>query len=259
MAAEPERVVQEGVDLHRAGRVRHVVQITGRIRVLQIDGRRSDLGLEGLAAQERFDTTRRTEHVSGRSLGGTNGQLPGIVSEDPLDGLGLTNITHRGARGVGIDVIDLFRAHLSVLEPHLDGPCRTGSLGIGRGHVVGVAGVAVAHDLAINAGPTLLGMLQLLEHQHRRALTHHETVAVPIERATGMLRVVIAGGHGLHGRKAAHAQRHDGGFGTASEHDRSVSALDRPPGLTNRVVAGRAGRARGKVRATEVVVEREQA
>ena len=54
---------------------------------------------------------------------------------------------------------------LALLEPHLDGPCRASALGIGRGHVVGIAGVAVAHDLAINAGPTLLGMLQLLQHQ----------------------------------------------------------------------------------------------
>ena len=213
---------------------------------------------QGLAAQKRFNAARRAEHVSGRSFGRTNGQLPGVVTEDPLDGLGLANIPHRGAGGMRVDVVDFLGTHPGVLEPHLDRPRRTGSLGIRRGHVVSIARVAIAHDLTIDASPALLGMFQLLEHQNRRPLPHHESIPIAIEGSTGVLRIFIAGGHGLHGRKTTHAQGHNGCLSTASEHDGRIAALDRPPSLTNGVVAGRAGRAGGKVGSAQVVVESEQ-
>ena len=205
MATKSERVVQEGIDPHGSRGVRNIIQITLRIRILQINGRWSDLRFQRLAAQERFDASRRAEHVSGRPFGGTNCQLPGVVTEDPLNGLGFANIPNRGAGGVSVDVIDLFRTHPGVLEPHLDSPRRASTLGIGRGHVVGIAGVAIAHDLTIDACPALLGMFQLLEHQNRGPLPHHESISVAIEGSAGVLRIFIAGGHGLHSRKPTHA------------------------------------------------------
>src|SRR5580692_9382399 len=68
MAAEPERVVQDGIDGHFAGRVRHIIQITFRIRMLVIDGGRHDVGLDGLRADRHLNRARRAQHVAGRTL-----------------------------------------------------------------------------------------------------------------------------------------------------------------------------------------------
>jgi len=56
-----------------------------------------------------------------------------------------------------------------------------------------------------------------------------------------MFRVIVAGGHRLHIRKACHGDRADGGFGTASGDGIGLAALDDLIGISDGVGAGRAG------------------
>jgi hypothetical protein len=124
--------------------------------------------------------------------------------------------------------------------------------------VIGVAGVAVAEQLAVDPSPALPGVLQFLENQDGSAFPHHKPIPVTIKRATGALGFVIARAHGPHLGEAAHSEGNDGGFGTSGKHHGSVPALDGCPGFPDRMIARRARRTGGKVRAPELVVEREQ-
>ena len=75
VAAEAERVVDDGVHLHFARGVGHVIQITFGIGRLVIDGRRDDAVFDGQRADGHFHRARRAEHVAGRALGGTDGDF----------------------------------------------------------------------------------------------------------------------------------------------------------------------------------------
>src|SRR5262245_61540259 len=50
VSAEPERVVHNRVNRQLARRVWHVIEVTLRVRLFEIDGRRDDIGLDGLDA-----------------------------------------------------------------------------------------------------------------------------------------------------------------------------------------------------------------
>ncbi len=60
-----------------------------------------------------------------------------------------------------------------------------------RGDVVGVARQAVADDFGVDLRAARLGVLVFLEHDHARALAHHEAVAVLVVGAAGAGRLVV--------------------------------------------------------------------
>ena len=122
-----------------------------------------------------------------------------------------------------------------------------------------VGGVAVADDFAINVRAALFGVFQFLEHEDARAFAHDKAVAVLVERARGVLGIVVARAHGAHGAKAADADGNDGGFRAAGEHDLRVAHFDGAPGFADGVVGGGAGGAGGEIRAAQIVIHREQA
>ena len=64
---------------------------------------------------------------------------------------------------------------------HRERPGGAASSRIGVGHVRRVGGQAVAEKLGIDLGAASLGMFELLEHDHRARLAHHESVALRIE------------------------------------------------------------------------------
>src|SRR5216683_1638981 len=88
----------------------------------------------------------------------------------------------------------------------------------GDGEVMCVGGVAVAGELTVNPRPPSLGMLQLFEDQDSRAFPHHESIALFIEGARGVLGITVTCAHGFHGAEAADADGHDGCFGAAGKH-----------------------------------------
>ena len=61
-----------------------------------------------------------------------------------------------------------------------------------RGHVVGVAGGAVAAHLGVDAGAARPGVVERFQHQHGAALGDHEAVAAAIERPAGGGGIVVA-------------------------------------------------------------------
>ena len=52
-------------------------------------------------------------------------------------------------------------------------------------------GLSVAEHLGVDLGAALLGVLELLEHQHAGALRHDEAVALHVERPRRALGPII--------------------------------------------------------------------
>ena len=62
-------------------------------------------------------------------------------------------------------------------------------------------------------------MFQLLQDETAGTFTHDETVTAGTERATGLLRLIIAGRQGLHGVEASDTRLTDGSLGTTGNDD----------------------------------------
>ena len=127
---------------------------------------------------------------------------------------------------------------VSFMQPN--GTC---AAGCGSREVVGVAVGAVAHDFGIDVCAAGLGVLQLFQHQHTAALTHHKAAAPCVEGQAGRIRV-RSSGEGLHAGKAADAQRADAALGTAADHDRLIAVADAVERIAHSVGAACTGRHR---------------
>ena len=73
---------------------------------------------------------------------------------------------------------------------------------------------AGTHHLGIDLGTTGLGVLQFLQDEAAGTLGHDESVAAGAERTAGLLRLVVAGGQGMHGVEATNTCSTDGSLGT---------------------------------------------
>ena len=85
-------------------------------------------------------------------------------------------------------------------------------------------------------------MLDRLDDDDTRPLTHDEAVAVPVVGARGLLRFVIeARREGPAGGKAGHCEPADRALGAASHHDVGIAEHDEPRRIADGVRARRAG------------------
>ncbi len=259
MSTKAERVIDDGIDLHFAGRVGDDVEVALGVGVLVIDGGGHDPGLDGLGADGHFDGAGGTEHVAGGAFGGADGQFAGVVTEDRLDGLGFADIALGGGSAVGVDVADLLGVEFSVLEAHAHTADGAFALGGGCSDMAGVGAIAVAGDFAVDAGAAGFGVLEFLEDEDACAFTHDEAITFGVEGTRGVFGVIVAGAHGFHGAEAADAEGDDSGFGSAGEHDTGVAEFDGAPGFADGVVGGGAGGAGGEVGAAELMEHREHA
>ena len=73
---------------------------------------------------------------------------------------------------------------------------------VGLGDVAAVGAGAVAEHFAVDVRAAGLGMFEFFEHQHAGAFAEHEAVAVAIERAAGLGRLVVPLGEGPHVRRS---------------------------------------------------------
>src|ERR1035437_3087397 len=112
MAAESERVAEHHVHAPRHRLVRRVVEVALRVRRLVADRRRNDVVLDRERAEDELDGARRSQHVAGGALGGTDVDAGRVRPEDRLDGLGLVQVVRRRGGAVRIDVL-----HAARLEP----------------------------------------------------------------------------------------------------------------------------------------------
>ena len=97
--------------------------------------------------------------------------------------------------------------------------------------------------------PRRLRRLELLEHEHARALAHHEPRPRRVERPRRPRRVLLLGDEPAHRAEAGEDQRVHARLGAAGEHRVGVAAPDQLGALADRVRAGRARRDRRVVRA----------
>ncbi len=114
---------------------------------------------------------------------------------------------------VYVDVIDIFGFHAGIFQ------CQQHhvvcAVGIGSRHVVSVAVACTAGDFRINARPSFHGVFVFFQNQACTAFTEDKTVTVGIERTGCGLRVVVAGGYGLHGVETADTGNGDCRFGAS--------------------------------------------
>jgi len=82
------------------------------------------------------------------------------------------------------------------------------------------------------------------------ALTHDEAVAIDVERAAGVLRVVVARAHRLHRAEAGKGKWGDRSLRAAGDHDVGFAAADGVVGIAEGMRGRRAGGNHTVVRAT---------
>ena len=106
--------------------------------------------------------------------------------------------------------------------------------------MVGVAGGAVTKDLGVNLRPPGLGVVQLLQQEDARALSHDKAAALRVKGNGGPAGVHRLG-QGLHGGKAPHGQRRQGRLAAAAEARVGIAVPDGAEGVPHGVGAPGAG------------------
>ena len=257
MAAEAEGVVGRGVDLYFAGFVGDVVEVAVRVRGLVVDGRWYGVALERLAADGHLHGTSGPEHVAGGTLGGANDEASGMLAEYRLDGLCFAYVALWRGCAVRVDVGNILWIESAGGQSNPHRSRTTFASGGGGGHVVGVSGVAVTGDLAVDMCVARLGVFKGFQHNDAGAFAHDKAVAPGVERPGGVLWIVVASAHGFHAVEAAHGDGVDGGFGAAGKHGVGIAHDEGAPCLADGVVGGGTGGTGGDVGAAQAVVERE--
>src|ERR1700686_198066 len=80
--AEAERVRERQLDIQLAGALRDVIEVTLRIRVLQVDGGGRDPLLDRLDRDDRLDRSGGPQQVAQHRLGGADRNPIGGVAKD---------------------------------------------------------------------------------------------------------------------------------------------------------------------------------
>ena len=138
-------------------------------------------------------------------LGGIDDDLLCMVPQCRLDGIGLIEVSERSRRAVGIEIVDLVCIDARVAHGAEHGAPWT--IKIRCRHVTSVRAHAETSQFGVNRGATRLGMFVLLQDHHASTFSQHKTIAVPVPRARGRLRIIVARTQGAHGGKAPYAKR----------------------------------------------------
>ena len=107
--------------------------------------------------------------------------------------------------------------------------------------MIGVAGVGVSHDLAVNLCAALKRVFKRLENEDRTAVCHDETAPVGVERQGCVMRIFRAG-KGLGVCETGDSDRDGGIFATSGDDGVGVASGDGPEGLAQAVRRGCARR-----------------
>ena len=177
-----------------------------------------------------------------------------VLAERTLNARRLGRIVELGRGAVGIDVETLGRPDVALGHRQRYRAGNAGSLGIRARDVIGIIGVAVAHDLGINVRTARLCMLHALEYEHAGTLAHHKAVAVCIERATSR-RGIGVGGQCAAGRKARNGIGDNCSLGAAREDRVGIAVLDGAERLADRMGRGCARGHHGQGRALCLVAD----
>src|SRR5437660_1716363 len=121
--------------------------------------------------------------MAGHRFGGTDRNFVRLLAKNLFDRLGFADVAETGGSGVGIDVIDVVRRNLCVIERQLHGARGASTVFRRRGHVVGIRRKSVASKLAIDFRAALLRMFELFYNSNSSAFANDKTVAVTIKRS----------------------------------------------------------------------------
>ena len=128
---------------------------------------------------------------------------------------------------------------------------------VGLGDVLGVGADSVAEQLRVHLRLALLRVLELLEHQNRARLAHHEPVAVGVERPTCRRGVMVAAGKRAHRRETGDPGARNRRVGAAAEHHLGTAEPDRIEAVPDRHLRRGAGGARRRKRPARAQLDRD--
>ena len=135
---------------------------------------------------------------------------------------------------MGVDIADLFRPHIGIFERHLHAASRSNaSRHEGDGHVVGIAGHAIAHNFSVDGAPAAEGMLQVLPEIK---MPQPSPITKP-SRSLSKGRLAWAGSSFRVERARAPQTRQRQGrhrsFGAAADHGLGIAVLHQPEGIAD--------------------------
>ena len=145
-------------------------------------------------------------------------------------------------------MVDLRGRHPRIPQRQLHGHGHLHAVLLGDHHVVGLARRGIPRHLRIDAGLAPERVAEGFQHQHARALAHHEAVAGAVEgarRARG--RVVERGREGAERAEAREGQRREARVGAARDDHVRPAGADAGERLADGMGAGRAGGGDGLV------------
>ena len=94
-AAETEVIFQRVLNVDVACGVGTIIQIAFWILVVQVDGGRHFLIVQGQDRENALYATRATQQVSCHGLGGADQSFLGVIAQGCFDGIGFIQITQR--------------------------------------------------------------------------------------------------------------------------------------------------------------------
>ena len=178
-------------------------------------------------------------------------------AEHPLHRHRLGLVAERGARAMGVDVLDAVGREPGIRERQRHRSRRTTPLLVGLRDVAGVAAGPIAHQLTIDPSASATGMLELLKDHHTGSLGKHETIALGVERPTGPLRIVGPERQGAHVLKTGQAHRRQRRLAPSSDHHIGIAVLDRTESTADRVAGTGTRGGHGEVRPLDAVHARD--
>src|SRR5579859_2447548 len=98
--------------------------------------------------------------MAGHRFGRADGDLFRKVAKNPLESAGFDDITERRGSSMRVDVADVFRLELGILEGRFYDAVGAVAVGGGLRDVVGVAGHSVADDFREDGGIAFLRVLK---------------------------------------------------------------------------------------------------
>ena len=157
--------------------------------------------------------------MTGRAFRRRDRELPQrVLAQRQLERARLDRIAKPGRACVGVDMVEVTRLESGVGKCCLDRPGLSGAEGIWLGDVEGVGADPVAGQLRVHAGAARTRVPQLLQHEDRGALAHHEAVPIGVERPTRARRVVVPARKRSHRCESRDGQLGDPCLAPPTEH-----------------------------------------
>ena len=195
MTTKAEGIAETSTNLALLGLVECEVQIVVNlwiiVALLVVDCGRNDVVLNSQDSDHSLYCASGTQQVTSHRLRRRDVQLEGCIAEDFLDGLSLRDVTNVGRGTVYVDVVDILRLHIGILQCVLHHEFSAQTLRMRSSDVVSISAHTSTYHLSIDLSTTSLSVLQLLENQATRTLGHDESVAASAERTAGLLGLVV--------------------------------------------------------------------